>query len=85
MTGEKPHFLFILCWKFFAPLLILAIWSLNWYLYEPVKYGKYEYPVAGQILGWSTAMVSLCAIPLAAVHELFKAKGDGFIQVSFIC
>ncbi len=81
LTGEYVNIAFIFCWKFLAPLCILLIWGLNWYLYEPVTYGNYEYPIGAQIYGWCIALISIVAIPLAACHSVVKATGKNLIEV----
>jgi hypothetical protein len=82
LSGEKTNRIFIFCWKYFAPLFILAIWGLNWYSYESVKYGSYVYPTSFQIFGWCIAFVSIIAIPIGAIHSFLNADGGNFKNVT---
>ena len=82
LTGEKTNKIFIFCWKYFAPLFILAIWGLNWYSYESVRYGSYVYPTSVQIFGWCIALISIIAIPIGAIHTFLNADGTSFKHVN---
>jgi hypothetical protein len=49
-----------------------------------VRYGKdYIYPVWAEIFGWCIALLSIIAIPLGAIHAIYKADGNNFIEVCF--
>lgn len=82
MTGSKPNPFFLVSWYFITPVFILTIWAFNWYQYEPITYGEYQYPTWAQLLGWFIAMCSIMSIPLGALHTLIKAPGDTLAEVS---
>lgn len=81
LNNEKPNKFFVGCWYAVTPVLILVIWTFNWIKYEPIKYGKMEYPASFQVFGWSIALISIMAIPLGAIHQLYKSSGRGFYEV----
>ena len=83
MTGQKPNAFFLVCWYVVSPAFVFSIWALNWYEYEPIKYGKYEYPLSMKILGWLITLLSIISIPFCAIHTLIKAPGDSFKDVGF--
>ena len=48
-----------------------------------VRYGKdYVFPPWAELMGWCVAFLSIIAIPLGAVHAVYKADGNTILQVS---
>jgi solute carrier family 6 GABA transporter-like protein 6/8/11/12/13 len=48
-----------------------------------VRYGKdYVFPVWAEIVGWFIALLSIIAIPIGAIHAIYKADGNTIIQVN---
>lgn len=47
-----------------------------------VRYGKdYVFPLWAELMGWCVAFLSIIAIPLGAVHAIYKADGNTIMQV----
>lgn len=80
MTGSKPSIFFRVCWYGVTPMFILIIWGVNWYRYEPITYGSYEFPLGAQLFGWTIALISIISIPLGAIHTLLNTPGKTFSQ-----
>lgn len=81
MTGSKPNVYFLACWYVITPAFIIIIWAFNWYHYEPITYGDYQYSVGAQTFGWSIALISIVSIPIGAVHTLVKTPGKTLKEV----
>ena len=81
MTGEHVNLLFLACWYVISPAFIFTVWLLNWVQFESIKYGTYEYPLGMKIFGWLVTLVSVSAIPLAAVHTLVNTQGSSLYKV----
>ena len=48
-----------------------------------VRYGKdYVFPLWAELMGWCVAFLSIIAIPLGAVHAIYKADGNTIMQVT---
>ncbi|XP_063793616.1 sodium- and chloride-dependent neutral and basic amino acid transporter B(0+)-like [Pseudophryne corroboree] len=83
MIGKK-HWIFWLwwrvCWLFVSPALLTAIllWSLI--TFESPSYGTIKYPSWATSIGW--CIISFCVmwIPILAVVNLFRARGN-FLQI----
>ncbi|XP_074641090.1 sodium- and chloride-dependent GABA transporter ine-like [Tubulanus polymorphus] len=83
MTGREPQLFFKVCWYFFSPALILAIWIFGWVQYKMVTYGKgdwYTYPTWGEALGWMIAVCSIICIPAGAIHAFIQSSGKTLIK-----
>jgi hypothetical protein len=64
-------------------LFVQAIWIFSLTDMKRVRYGKdYVYPLWAELVGWSIALLSIIAIPLGAVHAIYNADGNTFIQVT---
>jgi hypothetical protein len=84
MNGEKVNIYFKISWYVITPVFILIIWILNWYQYEPITYGKYEFPIGAQIFGWCIALISIASIPIAAIHTVYTSSAKTLKEVLFI-
>ncbi|XP_043205803.1 sodium- and chloride-dependent GABA transporter ine-like isoform X2 [Amphibalanus amphitrite] len=80
MTGKRFSNYFIVCLKFLAPLLILAIWVFSLIDHEPLTYGPYDYPEWASRLGWLLVALPVLPIPVCAVLALWRAEGDTFME-----
>lgn len=83
MIGYQPTKFLGICWRYISPSLILAILVFSFIKYKPLKYDDYDYPVGGQILGWCMALSSILCVPVCAIWQLYKAKGDTFEEVCY--
>ena len=62
-------FILCMCWKIFAPLIILGIFVAYIYSYSPVTYGEeYEYPKWAEIIGLLISFSSMVWIPIYAIY-----------------
>ncbi|CAF1211881.1 unnamed protein product [Didymodactylos carnosus] len=83
MTGKQPHIFFVICWYAVAPALILAIWIFSFTDLKRIRFGKdYVFPVWAETVGWCIALLSIIAIPLGAMHAIYKADGNTLWQVN---
>ncbi|CAG0896898.1 unnamed protein product [Darwinula stevensoni] len=77
MTGFKPgskvkgHL--ITLYNTVTPLVLLVIFVWSCSYVSPLTIGGYEYPAFARILGWFTALLTLSAIPFAALYQTFWA------------
>merc|ERR1719244_2546069 len=86
MTGHKPNIFWYLCWKFFAPAVMLAVFIFYCISYTPVTYGEdYKYPKWAEGMGLCMSFTSMIWVPGYAIYYLATQPGtlmqnlrDGF-------
>jgi hypothetical protein len=76
MTGSAPSIIFVICWVFLSPALILVIMVFQFIDYSPVSYAGYDFPDWAIAIGWLVAFTSFSCIPLGAIHTLVTTKGN---------
>lgn len=76
MTGRKPSVFWFLCWKYFAPAVMAAVFVFYVISYEPVTYGTdYKYPKWAEIMGICMSLTSMLWIPAYAVYYILTQPG----------
>ena len=85
MTGREPSTFFVFSWKFSAPGLILIIWMFTIMDFRTPSYnnGQYEYPAWCHALGWLLTLLSLSALPVLAIVEIFRTRPGGNLWQKF--
>ncbi|XP_003451768.1 sodium- and chloride-dependent GABA transporter ine isoform X1 [Oreochromis niloticus] len=76
MLGKSPNIYFRVCWLLLCPMLVLCILVSSIIQYTPPHYGKYEYPVWAEWVGWGVSLVSIVWIPFGAIQEIYNNKGS---------
>merc|ERR1712012_579322 len=77
MTGHKPGIFWFLCWKYFAPGVMLAVFVFYVISYTPVTYGKdYKYPGWGEAMGLCMSFASMMWVPLYAIYYVCSQPGS---------
>ncbi|KAK3697426.1 hypothetical protein RRG08_031190 [Elysia crispata] len=79
MLGSKKH-IFTLLWKFVTPLLLTLVFVSIVLVYKPPTYEGYHYKAWGEALGWFMASVSFVPVPVMAVHQVWKTRGDSLME-----
>jgi len=80
MTGRKPHIFWYLCWKYFAPAVMVAVFIFYCYSYTPVKYGQdYHYPKWAEGMGLCMSYASMIWVPAYAIYYMITTPGT-FMQ-----
>ena len=51
-------------------------------VYKPPTYEGYHYKAWGEALGWFMASVSFVPVPVMAVHQVWKTRGDSLMEVN---
>eukprot|EP00794_Sanderia_malayensis_P013971 gene13971-15428_t len=80
MTGNRPFIWWSLCWKYFSPLVIFAVFIFSlvkWsgVSYKTTKNPSYMYPVWAEVIGWVLALSSMICIPIGFIAALWFGKG----------
>jgi hypothetical protein len=76
MTGRKPHIFWYLCWKYFAPIVMIAVFVFYIFSYKPVTYGTdYKYPKWAEYSGLCMSFASMIWVPVYAVYYLLTQPG----------
>uniref|UniRef100_A0A914W3A0 Transporter n=2 Tax=Plectus sambesii TaxID=2011161 RepID=A0A914W3A0_9BILA len=75
----KPYLFWKVLWKFFCPVMLMAILSFAWLEYRPVAYGIYEYPYWAHLVGWCISLLPIAAIPITAFIQFCLSNGT-FLQ-----
>jgi len=76
MTGHKPGLFWFLCWKYFAPAVMFAVFVFYVISYEPVTYGKdYAYPRWGEMMGLCMSFASMMWVPIYAIYYVLTQPG----------
>ncbi|XP_062264945.1 sodium- and chloride-dependent GABA transporter 2-like [Platichthys flesus] len=76
MTGQRPWFIFILCWRYFTPLICMVCFICSFVDYQPLTFGNYVYPDWAYYLGWVIALSSIVVIPIWAIGKICLTKGS---------
>ncbi|XP_060928283.1 sodium- and chloride-dependent GABA transporter 1 [Limanda limanda] len=76
MLGKTPNICFRVCWLVFSPVLVMCILISSIVQYTPVQYGKYNYPLWAEYVGWCISLVSIVWIPVFAIQEICSNKGS---------
>jgi len=83
MIGYKPSRWWLLCWKYFAPIIILVTFLYGIADWGGIKFGKeYVYPGWAEGVGWLLAFSSMVTIPIGMAHTLYKAHKTSSYSVS---
>ena len=76
MTGIRPNMFWYLCWKYFAPLVMFAVFIFYCISYSPVTYGHdYVYPNWAEILGLLMSFSSMIWVPGYAIYYVLTQPG----------
>ncbi|GFG35869.1 hypothetical protein Cfor_08730, partial [Coptotermes formosanus] len=77
MMGIRPNNFWYICWVFFAPAVMLAIFIFYCVDYEPITYGKsYNYPRWAEGLGFCMSFASMIWVPAYAIYYVLTAPGS---------
>ncbi|XP_076822579.1 sodium- and chloride-dependent GABA transporter 1-like [Clavelina lepadiformis] len=75
MVGSsRVRQLMVLIWKYFGPMICLAIFIYYVTAHSPLSYGSYVYPPWAQAICHVVASSSAACIPLYAVYIIFTKK-----------
>ena len=84
MTGHKPNKFWYLCWKYFAPAVMILVFIFYVISYTPVTYGhNYKYPKWAEGMGFCMSLASMVWVPGYAIYYLLTQPGT-LAQVAFI-
>jgi len=76
MTGHKPNIFWYLCWKYFAPAVMLIVFVFYCLSYTPVTYGDdYKYPKWAEYMGLCMSLTSMLWVPGYAIYYLLSQPG----------
>lgn len=82
MTGSKPSLWWMLCWKYFSPCIILAVFVFSLLKWGGMTYNvTYKYPDWAEVCGWLLAFCSMLWLPIGLMTAFYFAKGS-FKEVS---
>ncbi|XP_056334167.1 sodium- and chloride-dependent GABA transporter 2-like isoform X2 [Danio aesculapii] len=77
MTKSRPNYIFILCWKYFTPLVSLGFFVYSMVKYRPLTFKNwYVYPDWAYALGWLLALSSILLVPGWALGQMCAKKGS---------
>ncbi|XP_069571836.1 sodium- and chloride-dependent neutral and basic amino acid transporter B(0+) [Brachyistius frenatus] len=88
MLGNKSSAFWLwwrACWFFFSPCIIALILGWSLVTFVPPTYGKVPYPDWGIALGWCMVAFILIWIPVVAVFNMIKAKGNPWKRLKSLC
>jgi hypothetical protein len=74
MLGFYPGIYWKICWDFITPVICLGVWIFSLVSYSRAKYGDYEFPLWGELVGWALALSSILCIPVYAIYYLITSK-----------
>ncbi|XP_067275611.1 sodium- and chloride-dependent GABA transporter 2-like isoform X2 [Pseudorasbora parva] len=77
MTSSRPNYIFMLCWKYFTPLVSLVSFTCSMVKYKPLTFNRwYVYPDWAYALGWLLALSSILLVPGWALGQMCAGKGS---------
>ncbi|XP_070502342.1 sodium- and chloride-dependent GABA transporter ine-like isoform X2 [Chironomus tepperi] len=82
MTSKNPSRYFRYCWLITAPCLLLGIFILALYNYEPLTYqnGNYIYPWWAHMIGWLITATTLLCIPFFGIFNICRSQGETLFE-----
>ena len=75
MTGHKPNIFWFLCWKYFAPAVMIGVFIFYIISFKAVKLGDYSYPPWAEGLGLCFSFASMFWVPAYAIYYLLTQPG----------
>jgi len=76
MIGHQPSKFLYVCWVYFAPAVMAAIFLFYIVRYEAVTYGNdYKYPAWAESFGICLSLASMLWIPLYAMYYVISTPG----------
>lgn len=76
MTGYKPSMYWISSWGVLAPAVMGTIFLFYCFMWQPVKYGKVDYPMYAHVFGFLMSLASMLWIPGYAIYYLLTQRGS---------
>lgn len=70
-----PRWYWRFVWKFFTPVIIVAILVFTLVDFRTLTYGDYTYPLEATIVGFLIALSSVAMVPIVAVYKVFQLDG----------
>nr|CAH0101802.1 unnamed protein product [Daphnia galeata] len=70
-----PRWYWRFVWKFFTPIIIVAILIFTLVDFKTLTYGNYTYPMEATILGFFIALSSVAMVPIVATYKIFQLDG----------
>ncbi|KAL4234970.1 hypothetical protein ACF0H5_006611 [Mactra antiquata] len=84
MVGRPPPLFVKFCWCFVTPFILLCVFIVMCYQYEPPAYDGYQYPMLAKICGNILAMIPIIPLPIVMIYELVNAKGTLIERIKFL-
>ncbi|KAK6173320.1 hypothetical protein SNE40_016794 [Patella caerulea] len=72
MLGKRPPKIWVISWKFIAPIALLVILIFTWIDFKPTKYGDLVFPAWADGVGCLITLASVLCIPIFAFITVFK-------------
>ncbi|CAH0555838.1 unnamed protein product [Brassicogethes aeneus] len=76
MMGRRPNKFLCVCWKYFAPMTMLAIFVSHCFQYRSLTYAEYKYPHWADALGICISFMSMMWVPLYAIYYVLTEPGS---------
>ncbi|XP_045031855.1 sodium-dependent noradrenaline transporter [Daphnia magna] len=70
-----PRWYWRFVWKFFTPVIIVAILVFTLVDFRTLTYGDYTYPLEATIVGFLIALSSVAMVPIMAIYKVFQLDG----------
>ncbi|EFX87893.1 hypothetical protein DAPPUDRAFT_42690 [Daphnia pulex] len=70
-----PRWYWRFVWKFFTPIIIVAILIFTLVDFKTLTYGDYTYPMEATILGFFIALSSVSMVPIVATYKILQLDG----------
>ncbi|KAK3863344.1 hypothetical protein Pcinc_030881 [Petrolisthes cinctipes] len=80
-----PFYYWRTVWKFITPLSVFVILIFTFIDYSPSTYGKYQYPVWADVLGWLISFSCIGAVPVRAAWLMAGKSGPLWARVQQLC
>ncbi|WAR11375.1 SC6A8-like protein [Mya arenaria] len=76
MIGRTPPRFIRFCWCFITPAMLLTIFLIMCFQYEPPAYDNYEYPMFAKVCGNILAMVPVIPLPVVMIYQIWRTPGS---------
>ncbi|XP_052818585.1 sodium- and chloride-dependent glycine transporter 2-like isoform X1 [Mya arenaria] len=84
MIGRTPPRFIRFCWCFITPVILLTIFLIMCYQYEPPAYDNYEYPMFAKVCGNILAMVPVIPLPVVMIYQIWRTPGSLYERIVYL-
>ncbi|XP_052231528.1 sodium- and chloride-dependent glycine transporter 1-like isoform X2 [Dreissena polymorpha] len=84
MVGRPPPLYIRICWCVFTPVILLTVFLIMCFQYEPPSYDGYKYPMVAKVCGNILAMIPVIPLPIVMIYQIANTPGSLWQKIKFL-